>query len=414
MTGTSSTYPLHAVRAVALHTQALAAEPPSPTSAAVRAIVEQLGCLQIDTLHVVRRAHYLTLWSRLGNYDTAVLDRLAYHPDERALFEYWYHAASIVPFSSYRYCIPQMRWFKEGNSHWYQEWIEAPESAEIIEAVLERIRQEGALRNVDFEHDGKRRGSWWNWKPAKHALEHLYNCGDLMIADRVNFQRVYDLKERVLPDWVDVTELTRDEAYRARIEHAVKALGICQPLQAAEYTWMKRGTARPYVEALAREGVLVSVRAALADGPVDDLVVHRDNLSLLAQAADGALRAGRTTFLNPFDSLFWARDRDRQFWGFRQVLEAYKPEAQREWGYFCLAILHRDRLVGRFDPRLDRKTGTLTLKKLYLEPGIAPGESLVGDVAGAMRDFMAFHETTGLAIEHSDPDVFGKKLAAAL
>jgi uncharacterized protein YcaQ len=413
MTGSSPTYPLHAIRAVALHTQGLTTKP-APTPATIHAIVERLGCLQIDTLHVVQRAQYLALWSRLGNYDTADLDRLAYDPDERGLFEYWYHAASLIPLSSYRYFMPQMRWFKDGNSHWYQEWIEAPESAEIIEAVLERIRQEGALRAADFKHEQERGGSWWNWKPAKHALEHLYNSGDLMIANRVNFQRVYDLKERVLPDWVDTAEPTRDEANRRLVEHAVKALGICQPLQVAEYTWKKRGTAKSYVEALAEQGVFVPVQATLADGQTGDLIVHRDNLPLLAQAADGALRAERTTFLNPFDSLFWARDRDRQLWGFRQVLEAYKPEAQREWGYFCLAILHHDRLVGRFDPSLDRKAGTLTLKRLYLEPGIEPEEGLVGAVAETMRDFMAFHKATELVIEHSDPDAFGNRLMAAL
>ncbi|MCZ7544129.1 MAG: winged helix DNA-binding domain-containing protein [Anaerolineae bacterium] len=134
----------------------------------------------------------------------------------------------------------------------------------------------------------------------------------------------------------------------------------------------------------------------------------------MRRAADGALPPRHTTFLSPFDSLFWARDRDMQFWEFRQVLECYKPEAQRIWGYYCLPILHRDRLVGRFDPKLERDTGTLRLKTLYLEPGVAPDEPLVAEVAAAMRDFMAFHDATDLVIERSDPLAFGAKLRAAL
>ena len=380
----------------------------------ILALIERLGGIQIDTLHVVQRAHYLTLWSRIGSYDTVTLDRLAYDPGERRLFEYWHHAASLVPLSAYRYFMPRMRWFKEGNSQWYQGWLKKPESAELVEAVLGRIRHEGALRAADFEHTEARRGAWWSWKPAKLALEHLYDRGDLMIANRVSFQRVYDLAERVLPDWVDATEPTMEESRRHFVEHAVRALGICQPLQTAEYTWMRRGTARPYVEALTEAGVFVPVRVTLADGDIHEMVIHRDHCDLLTQAADGAIKAERTTFLNPFDSLFWAKGRDVQLWNFRQSLEAYKPEKKREWGYFCMPILHRDRLVGRLDPKLDRKSGVLTLKKLYLEPGIAPDGELVSAVAGAMQDFMAFHKAADLTIEHSAPAVFGKKLAAAL
>ena len=154
--------------------------------------------------------------------------------------------------------------------------------------------------------------------------------------------------------------------------------------------------------------------ARLADGADHELVVHRDNLPLLQRAADGELRPRRTTFLSPFDSLFWASGRDRQFWRFRQVLECYKPQPQREWGYFCLPILDRDRLVGRFDPKLERATGLLRFKKLYLEPGVQPSARLTAAVARALRDFMRFHDARDLAVEHSDPPDFAAKLTTAL
>ena len=177
---------------------------------------------------------------------------------------------------------------------------------------------------------------------------------------------------------------------------------------------MKVLRSRPHVEALLKEGRLVPIRGKLADGTAADLLIHRDNLPLLEQAADGSLKAERTAFLSPFDSLWWASRRDEMLWGFHQSLEAYLPAPKRVYGYFCLPILHRDRLVGRFDPKLERKGGVLRLKSLYLEPGVKPGQELVTDVAGAMRDFMAFHRARELVIESSQPKAFGKKLLAAL
>ncbi len=424
MVKTTTLYPLAAVRVLALHTQALTSQPgaePAPTPHAIYNIVEQIGYVQIDTLQMVQRSQYLVLWSRLGCYDPADLDRLLCGdqsntggPNNRRLFEYWLHAACIIPLTEYRYRLPLMRWFRDGNSHWGSEWASKSDNAALKAAVLERIRREGPLRASDFEYQGPRRGTWWDWKPAKHALENLYNSGELMIADRVNFQRVYDLRERVLPDWVDTTEPTPTETSRHLLERSVRALGICEPAQAAEYAHMKRTQAKPVVDELTAEGVFVPVSAALSDGQTHTLIVHREALPQLEAAADGALSPRRTTFLSPFDNLFWARGRDVQFWNFNQALEAYKPAPARKWGYFCLPILHRDRLVGRFDPKLERQTGTLHLKALYLEPGIAPGEELAAAVAGAMRDFMAFHGTNDLVVERSEPAAFGEKLLAAL
>jgi uncharacterized protein YcaQ len=364
---------------------------------------------------MVHRSHYVVPWSRLGNYDPRDLDRLIYHPEGRRLFEDWWHAASIVPLAAYRYLLPDKERFHEGGKDWEQGWwLSKPANRELMFRVLERIRQEGALRAIDFQDGGPKRGSWWDWKPAKHALEYLWARGDVMIASRVSFQRVYDLTERVLPAWVDTSRPTDEEIKRYRIEQAVRALGVCQPLQAAEYAYMKRSTAKPVVETLMNEGTLVAISALLSDNKAHSLIVHRDNLPLLEQVADGVIQARRTTFLSPFDNLFWAKGRDLQFWNFQNVLEAYKPKPQRQWGYFCLSILHNEHLVGRFDPKLARKEGRLHLRAIYLEPGIAPDEELVTNVARAMQDFMAFHNATELVVEFSSPMEFGDKLLAAL
>ncbi|HTX90927.1 MAG TPA: crosslink repair DNA glycosylase YcaQ family protein [Anaerolineales bacterium] len=409
-------YPTSALRAVALRAQGLHTANGSesaPTRQRIYEAVDGVGCVQIDTLHMVRRSQYLVLWSRLGKYDPADFDALT-SPADRRLFEGWQHAATIIPLTEYRYQMVRQRRVRETPATYTQRWIGDPGNAALAEAVLERIRKEGALRTSDFEGDGRARNSWWDWKPAKHALEHLFATGDLAISDRTKFQRLYDLTGRVLPEWVDLTEPSIEERDRFWVEQGAKALGVCSPRHAGDYTWMKVTSSRPRVADLLSAGALLPIQGRLADRTVADLIVHKDNLRLLEQAADGGLPSERTTFLSPFDSLFWANRRDEQFWNFHQSLEAYLPAPKRTYGYFCLPILHHDRFVGRFDPKLVRKTGTLILRSLYLEPGVKSSEELVEDVATAMQDFMAFHDARELVIENSQPAIFGKKLMKAL
>jgi uncharacterized protein len=304
---------------------------------------------------------------------------------------------------------------RENPSAWYQRWLDEPGSAETLASVLERIRQNGATAVGDFEYHGPKRGGWWDFKPAKHALEYHFAWGNIMIARRNNFARIYDLTERVLPAWVDTTEPTRAEQVRFMLEAGVRSFGACRRQQAADYYHaLSNAEAKPYIEQMIAEGVFVPFTCVMANDKPQDLLVHRDNLPALQAAADGALPAERTTFLSPFDNIFWSPGRDQAVWGFHKFIEMYVPAAKRIHGYFCLPILHRDRLVGRFDPKLERTTGTLRLKVLYLEPGVAPDDELVAGVATAMRDFLAFHDARNLVIERSDPPQFGAKLLLAL
>jgi uncharacterized protein YcaQ len=409
-------YPLSAVRTLALYSQGLATlnhRESAPTLSAITKIVEQLGCVQIDTLNLVQRSHYLVLWSRLGSYDPMDFDSLIYSTEHRLLFEGWQRVASIIPLKDYRYQLPRMQRMRQNHSEGFLKWFDQ-EGHALMEVVLERIRTEGAVRAADFEDHGPRRGSWWDWKPAKTALEYLFAFGDLMIANRINFQRVYDLTERVLPEWVDTVAPTIEQRDRYWLEQASLTLGICQPNQLIGYNYFQRGPVRPVLEALIKEGVLVPVDGTMMDGSPQSFLAHRNNLELLQQAAEESIQAERTTFLSPFDNVFWAPGRDEQLWGFRQKLEAYTPGPQRIWGYFCLPILHDDRFVGRFDPKMERKTGVLRIKAIYLEQGVKPGEELVSDVANAMRDFMGFHNAKELVIEKSQPEEFGEKLFRAL
>jgi uncharacterized protein YcaQ len=408
-------YPLSALRATVLHTQRLTipnGASPAPTPDAIVDVVKALGYVQIDTLHVVHRAHYVTLWARFGSYDIDDLNKLIYTANQRRLYEGWGHAASILPLEQYR----THRWRTDTTVSYnpgFREWLSKDSNRTLVAQTLERIRSEGALRATDLEYSGPQRGAWWDWKPPKIALEALFAWGDLMVADRVNFQRVYDVRERVLPEWVDTSPVAPDEARRFCLEEAARALGVFEPRHLTQYAYMRTTPARSIVWALIEEGVLVGIQGESMHG-ARTWMVHRDNLPLLQRAAGGDLRAERTTFLAPFDSLFWAQGRDQMLWGFEQLLECYKPAAQRVYGYFSLPILHKDGLVGRFDPKLDRKSGVLHLNALYLEPGVEPDDELVAGVATAMRDWLSWHGAKSLEIEKSDPPAFGDKLASAL
>ena len=423
MSSSQTVYPLKAIRALALHTQGLAGSNRrrgNPTIEEVYSAVERVGWVQIDTLQVVNRSQYIALWSRLGDYDMGHLDKLLFDgestsPDNnRRLFEYWAHAACIIPLTSYRWLMPMMSRRASGRGTWHRKWVADPDNARFVEATLEQIRSDGPARPADFRTGKRAPGTWWNWDNAKIALEHLYDVGTLAISNRVNFQRFYDVRERVIPQWVDRREPSEEEGLKRLLEISLRSLGASEPVQVGDYFHAKRTEAKPLVETLVEDGAFVKVNAKLADRKIHQLLVHRDNLRTLEMAADGEVRAGRTTFLTPFDSLFWARGRDMSFWKFRQTLECYVPEPKRIWGYFCLPILYGDRLVGRFDPKVERKTGVLRIKALYLEPGVKPGARLVSSVARAMRDFMRFHKATELVIERSEPAEFGEKLEAAM
>lgn len=408
-------YPLSALRTSVLHTQLLTTshrDSPALTSGTIVDLVKALGYVQIDTLHVVNRAHYVTLWARFGSYDIDDFHKLLYTPGERRLYEGWGHAASIIPLEHYRY----HRWRADRSISYnpgFREWVDKDSNLELVEQTLERIRAEGGLRVGDFAYNDSQRGEWYDWKPPKMALEALFAWGELMVAERVNFQRVYDVKERILPAWVDTAPVDPDAARCFCLEHAAKALGVFEPRDLTLYAYMKATPARSIIKTLIKEGVLVEIQGESMNGSKTWLV-HRDNLPLLQRAAEGAVKAERTTFLAPFDSLFWAWDRDQKLWGFKQLLECYKPAAQRIYGYFSFPILHKERLVGRFDPKLDRKSSVLHLNALYLEPGIEPDDELVAGVAAAMRDFLLWHGTKSLEIEQSDPAVFGEKLKRTL
>ena len=376
------------------------------TKRGVLEAIRRMGALQIDTIQTVARSPYLVLWSRLGAYEPRWLDELL---ADGKLFEYWSHEACFLPVEDYP--LYRRRMIEAGSLGWKysHEWV-AEHRAEV-EKVLAAVRERGPVRSSDFARTDGRAGGWWEWKPEKRALEMLFSAGELMIARRHNFQRLYDLRERVLPSWDDAQLPPRDESGRALALKAVAALGVTTARWAGDYfrTGMKETAA--LVARLGEEGALLRVRV---EGWQEDAYVHPDNRRLLKQAAAGELRAELTTLLSPFDPLVWDRERGREVFGFDYRLECYTPAPKRRYGYFTLPVLRRGALVGRLDAKAHRREGVFEVKSFHLEPGTQLTDESAADVASALNECAAWHGTPKVIVRRSEPKSFAALLRKAL
>jgi uncharacterized protein YcaQ len=279
--------------------------------------------------------------------------------------------------------------------------------------VLAYIREHGAARSSDFERiDGKQSG-WFNWKPEKKALEALHTTGVLMTARRHNFQRVYDLRERVLqralPGWDDSQAPPLEEVKRVLALKAVRALGVTRWEWVPDYFRTAKAGVEKLLSGLAEAGELMTVEV---EGWKKPGYVHPDNAAWAEAAAAGKLPLTLTTLLSPFDPLVWDRARCKAMFDFDYRIECYTPEARRRYGYFTLPILRRGLLIGRLDAKAHRKEGLFEVRALHLEPGVGvkPDEGLIEDVACALLECAEWHKTPEVVVRQSDPP----NLAAAL
>jgi len=382
---------LPAAKNLMLAAQGLLQPPQQPASKAdVLAIIRQIGILQIDTINVVARSPYLVVWSRLGEYKPAWLDQwLA----EGALFEYWAHAACFIPIEDFAFFRGRM--LKTRAADYATHYWSPLEHAELVQRILERIRREGPLRSSDFESDhgpksGPPVGGWWNWKDEKRALEHLFNTGELMIARREKFQRVYDLQERVLPNWDDRQTCSEEETRRALVLKTVRAQGISRIAWVAHYYYLAKTGLADLLKSLAREGALLEVEV---EGWPEPAFVHPDRQALLDQAAAGSLEPTLTSLLSPFDPLVQDRARLRQVFGFDFTIECYLPQAKRRYGYYALPILHRGAFAGRLAAKAHRAKGVFEVKGVWLEPGFELTGAFGAELGAALQRCAAWHGT---------------------
>lgn len=399
------TLSIGAARALHLHAQGmLQARRRKATKDDVLEAIRRMGMLQIDTISVVARSPYFVLWSRLGDYDPEWLDQ---HLAEGRLFEYWAHEACFLPIEDYG--LYRHRMLDPAAMGWkYSEtWMR--ERAHEVARVLEHIRANGSARSSDFERTDGKAGGWWEWKPEKRTLEVLFTAGHLMIARRHNFQRIYDLAERVHPAWDDSRMPALPEVRREFVLRAVRALGVARAGWIPDY----HRTRRPHPDpaALAAQGALLVARVEGWDEPV---YIHPDHGQALAQAAGGSLAPSLTTLLSPFDPIVWDRRRALDLFGFDYRLECYTPAEKRRYGYFTLPILRRGALVGRVDAKAHRRAGVFELKSLVLEPSARPSERFTRDVAAALQRCARWHGCPEVRVVSSEPAAFGAALAVML
>jgi uncharacterized protein YcaQ len=323
---------------------------------------------------------------------------------ERRVFEYWRRAASYLPMSDYRYYVSAMRAFAARRRT--RDWLAG--NRKLVREVLRRIRREGPLGSSDFEApDGRKRGPWWDWKPAKRALETLFSMGELMVAERRNFQRMYDLTERVLPPGVATTPPGPDEVARFAVRRALAAQGVASR---GEIRWARDDAKRidRALEVLVAEGEVVRVEVRGLDGSgragsEDTGEAHFALAKALRSSSRSRAAPSALHILSPFDNMVMDRRRLARLFGFECKLECYFPAAKRKHGYFCLPLLWGEEFVGRIDPKAERAERRLRVKRLAFEPGFRGTAEVLPALAAKLAEFAAFNGCERVVVDETRP-----------
>jgi hypothetical protein len=370
-------FPLRAIAALFIERQHLD-RPRSRklTAKSLARLTEDTGGLQLDSINVLERAHYLTAWSRFGPYDRQTLDRLVY--GERVLLEYWAHAACLIPASHLAWWRRAMLDYQPRHTGWSRFLKRYPT---LIAAVENEIRTRGPLANADFKHERPRsRTGWWSWKPAAHALHHLWMTGRVSVHSRVHFQKRFDLTERVLPRVIDLDAPATDAFYRWHLRQSLHAMGAATETDLRMYfTFPRFGTAarRQTLAAMVESGEVLEIGVE-GDSAHTRWLVLADDLPALARAARKRMPAQGTTLLSPFDSFLWHRERTRRLFGFNYRIEVYTPGDKRIHGYYSLPIFHDGQLIGRLDAKHHRAERRLEARSVHFERWFARGQAPPG------------------------------------
>jgi uncharacterized protein YcaQ len=351
-------------RRVALAAQGFARPRPAsvPDRRHLRRVLGHTTLLQIDSVNVLARAHYLPGWSRIGGYPRPLLDRMTYR--DRELFEYWGHEAALLPVALHPLLRWRMRRAERGEGMWRGVSLLARDQPELVEHVYAIVRDKGPLTAGELAEEEKRTGdSWgWNWTREKTALEYLFWSGRVTTAERRNFERVYDVTERVVPRAaLDAPTPDEDEAHRQLLLLAARSCGVGTLRDLADYFRLKVPQARPRVAELVEAGELEAVQVEGWSQP-----------AYVVAGTSMPRRVHARALLVPFDPLIWERERTEQLFGFRYRIEIYVPAHKRTHGYYVLPFLLGDRLVARVDLKSDRHAGVLRVQAAWAEPDAPP------------------------------------------
>lgn len=390
------TLSLDAVRGVMIAAQGLQDGPQPPaTKEDIRAIIRQIHMLQIDSINVVARAPYFVLWSRLGDYNPRWLDELL---AEGALFEHFASANCFLPIEDYPLYLVGSRIFDWRNP---RKWLD--ENPAVTEGVLNHIRANGETRHTDFKRTDGQKTTWTNPKEEQIVLDYLVYVGELMVRKRDNFQRVYDLRERIFPDADKLPVVSRAEAHDQFVLNTIQALGVAKAEWIPNYYRLKNADVNAALKRLEKQDRLMTVTV---EGWKTPAYIHPDNLKRLEAAANGKIPHSKITLLSPFDPLVWDRGRTLDVFDFDFPIEFYFPASKRKYGYFSLPILYNNALIGRLDPKAHRKEGVFEVKSLHLEPDVSIDDALVAKLRSALRACADWHDTPQVIVnEASEPDL---------
>lgn len=351
-----------------------------PSSDDVVQAIRTMGLLQIDTISVVARSPYLVLFSRLGNYSPQWLEDAL---SAGKIFEYWAHEACFIPNEDYGMLRHRMLNPQKMGWKFSQSWFD--EHQNDIQALLAYIAEKGPVRSADFSAEKKSNTGWWDWKPHKKHLETLFTSGKLMVAERRNFHRVYDLAERVMPGWDDATQaLSQGDAEFQMLRRSAQCLGLFKAEWLADYYRLKRVDTKKVIAQLLDGEEITPVEVQGLEGVY---YVHQQQWPMLQQALQSGISSTVTTLLSPFDPVVWDRKRALTLFNFDYRIECYTPEAKRQFGYFTLPVLQRGELIGRVDAKMHRKDKILEVKSFHLESGIKITARRAQDITGAINRF---------------------------
>ena len=388
------------LRRLALAAQGLLqTKPYGSRLAGARKAIQHLGYVQIDTISVVERAHHHVLSSRVPGFESAMTNQMLLDGD---VFEYWTHAAAFIPMADFRFSLPYKHAIKSGQVHWFK----TPDK-NLMAELLARIKSDGPLRSRDLEANTKKREGWWDWKPAKKALEQLYMQGDLMVSNREGFQKVYDLTERVLSHHVNTFMPSTEEFAAHMIDQQLRCHGLVS-LKGISY--LRRDTAlRKAVSALVNKGVaqgsLEQIQLATGEVFIAETGVLEKPLPRLNK---------RILILSPFDNAVIQRDRLRSLFQYDYQIECYVPEVKRKYGYFSLPLLYGDEFIGRMDCKAHRKESHLEIKFLHFEEHNGDEEKVISAFVEAIAQFCRFQKCDVVSLTKVYPNRLNQRLQRAL
>jgi uncharacterized protein YcaQ len=388
------------LRRIALAAQGLLhSQPYGVGIAGARKAINHIGYVQIDTISVVERAHHHVFHSRVPKFKSAMTNQMLLDGD---IFEYWAHAAAFLPIADFRFSLPYKHAIKSGQTHWYKN----PDT-KLMSELLARIRIDGPLRSRDIENSSTKRAGWWDWKPAKKALEQLYMQGDLMVSNREGFQKAYDLTERVLSSQVNLQMPSMEEFATYIVDQQFRCHGFSS---LKGLTYLRRNTEL-------RKAVKALVNERLVQNTLEQVQLSNGEVFLLET---GALELplprlnNRMLILSPFDNSVIQRERLKALFQYDYKIECYVPSAKRQFGYFCLPLLFRDDFIGRMDCKAHRKTKHLEIKLLHFEPHNFDDDIVVSAFVESITQFCHFQQCDSMSLNKVHPKHLIQRLRSAL